>query len=200
VVAPVRLNPDLPADLERIINRAPEKNRDLRFRSASDLRAELKRLRDTDSGRTAAAHPESGALPAAPSAAAPSSFTLAHTAPSTSAVAVPLSAQLPVPPSASAVSVAASASRATVAPVQKPRRLWIYGAVTAAVILVAGTMFLFHAHRAPALTDKDSVLVTDFVNTTGDSVFDGTLKKAAAVDLEQSPYLTFFRSARFSRP
>lgn len=53
-----RINPDLPPDLERIINKALEKDRDIRYQHASDLRADLKRLRrDTDSGRAVAMHP-----------------------------------------------------------------------------------------------------------------------------------------------
>lgn len=55
-VSPVRLNPDVPLELERIINRALEKDRELRYQHASDMRAELQRLkRDTDSGRISAA-------------------------------------------------------------------------------------------------------------------------------------------------
>jgi eukaryotic-like serine/threonine-protein kinase len=54
-VTPVRLNPDPPSELERIINRALEKDRELRYQHASDMRAELQRLkRDADSGRSAA--------------------------------------------------------------------------------------------------------------------------------------------------
>jgi tetratricopeptide (TPR) repeat protein len=62
--SPARLNPDCPAELERIINRALDKDRELRYQHASDMRAELRRLkRDTDSGRSAAAVAAVGARP-----------------------------------------------------------------------------------------------------------------------------------------
>src|SRR4029079_113850 len=48
----------------------------------------------------------------------------------------------------------------------------------------------------PALTDKDTILLADFVNTTGDAVFDGTLKQGLVVQLEQSPYLNIFPEER----
>ena len=54
----------------------------------------------------------------------------------------------------------------------------------------------FYVRRKPAFTEKDSILLTDFVNTTGDSVFDGTLKQALAVQLEQSPYLNLVPESR----
>jgi hypothetical protein len=61
---------------------------------------------------------------------------------------------------------------------------------TAAVVgaaAIAGLYFL--TTPAPALTERDAILVADVVNTTGDPVFDGVLKQALAVQLEQSPYL-----------
>ena len=55
--------------------------------------------------------------------------------------------------------------------------------------MLLGRAFFFLHRRTTALTGKDSILLADFVNTTGDAVFDGTLKQALAVQLEQSPYL-----------
>src|SRR4029077_10372238 len=66
-------------------------------------------------------------------------------------------------------------------------------ALLAAVI--AGGAFLY-IKRGRALTERDAILLTDFVNTTADPVWDVTLKKALAVDLEQSPYLNVFPEAR----
>ena len=72
-------------------------------------------------------------------------------------------------------------------------------AVSAAVVfaLVFATVGYFvFARRTVALTDKDTILISDFVNTTGDGVFDGTLKQGLAVQLGQSPYLSLFPDAR----
>jgi len=145
-VPPLRLNPDIPPQLEEIICKLLEKDRDLRYQGAAEVRADLKRLkRDTESGPFAAAG-------------------------SSSATKRPL----------------LTASK-------KKRNVWNVIVATLVVVAIAGLGLTYFARRGQAvMTERDAILVTDFVNTTSDPVFDGTLKKAISVDLGQSPYMNVF--------
>jgi len=131
--APIRLNPDIPGELERIINKALEKDRKLRYQSASDMRVDLQRLkRDSDSGR-------------------------------------------------SAVTAAM--------PLKKKNHRALVGASALAVVLALVIGGYIYLHRTPKVTEKDSIILADFTNTTGDPVFDGTLRQGLSAQLEQSPFL-----------
>src|SRR5207244_7181306 len=77
------------------------------------------------------------------------------------------------------------------------RRKRMLAAAAAILGLSAGAYFYFH--RAPRLTDKDTIVLADFVNNTGDPVFDGTLRQALAVQLEQSPFLKIMDDGQVQR-
>src|SRR5579863_783914 len=213
-VPPVRFNPDLPAPLEQIINKALEKDRNLRYQHAADMRADLQRLkRDTDSGRsgaTAAAYesgatraaqisgaqptvtqsvPASGsaAVPAPPSATAPAT----QVTPSSGSVAAPISgpvaAPAPVPPSTAPAAAPATVPAVVAAP---QKQLWKTVAPAALIVVVLIAAWLYYrSHQAKPLSERDTVVLADFANSTGDSVFDDTLKQALTVALNQSPFL-----------
>jgi eukaryotic-like serine/threonine-protein kinase len=133
-VPPVRLNPDLPPKLEEIINKCLEKDRNLRYQHASEIRTDLQRLkRDTESARTP------------------------------------------------------TASRAEAGAHLRMRwQVMLSVALAVAALAVGG---YFYLHRPPKLTDKDTIVLADFDNKTGDAVFDDTLKTALTVSLRQSPFL-----------
>ena len=176
-VTPLRFNREVPDDLERIINKALEKDRDLRYQHASDMRTDLKRLkRQTDTAHVAAA--SSGAV----TAAAPES---------SSDRAIPAAGSTPTPaPAAVSDSASSGVKVAEVPPARgnKLRKIMLPVSLVAIAAVVAAVVY-FRPRPAPRLTEKDTIVLADFDNSTGDSVFDGALKQALAVDLGQSPFL-----------
>ena len=133
----VRLNPSVPPELERIVAKALDKDPSLRYQSAADLLADLRRVQRDLSGQE---------------------------------------------PSG----VVRPRKRATLG--------WI-GAAAAVLLVVVAALFLTQ-DSAPAFTEKDTILIADFENTTGETVFDGALKQALAIHIEQSPYFNVLPAQR----
>ena len=139
-------NPAVPAQLQRIIARCLEKDREARYQSAAELAAELVSLEE---------RLEAGAARQAPGS---------------------------------------TASRRWL-PSRSAAKWWLAGAV-GAVLLATALLIPRLLSRRPALTEKDSLLLADFKNNTGEPVFDDTLMHALAVQLGQSPFLNVVPAAR----
>jgi eukaryotic-like serine/threonine-protein kinase len=148
----IRFNRGIPAKLEDIIGRALEKDRELRYQHASEMRAELQRLkRDTETGRVRAA--SSGSVPA----------------------------------------IRESGTHAA-------KNLWklVVSSVVVVIASIAGG-FYYRSHRSKPLTDNDTIVLADFANSTGDAVFDDTLKTALNVSLRQSPFLNMLSDSAVAK-
>jgi serine/threonine protein kinase/tetratricopeptide (TPR) repeat protein len=194
--SPIRFNRDVPPKLEDIIYKALEKDRNLRYQSAAEMRADLQRLkRDTDTGRAAAA--SSRSVPVAQELDSHPSGPRQIVSQSGAAAASAPSGQTSAASSGSAVAAAAvnPASSSAIAPPKKSRMGIVAAAVVVLVAAIAGALY-FRSRQAVALTEKDTIVLADFANTTGDPVFDGTLKQALAVDLQQSPFLQVIPQTR----
>ena len=155
-IAPSEIKAGIPAELDRIIQKALEKDRETRYQDAAELRADLKRLkRAADSGMATAAVGWWGG--------------------------------------AEAVQRPPTSTEVRSARVNRPRKsTWrkpvFIGAPLVTALAVAG-FFFYRSINTPALTQKDSVVLSSVVNRTGDAMFDDTLGEALALQLRQSPFL-----------
>ena len=194
-IPPARLNPDVPLKLEEIAEKALEKDRDLRYQHASEMRADLQRLRrDIDPSRTSAR-----GMMAAPDASSGAGVYAAGATPQAGTTPVsgttPALGTTPVFGTTPVMGTTPASGTAPAAPTAKRSTLWL-AAVAVVALAAIGAGAWFYLNRGPKLTSKDTIVLADFSNTTGQAVFDGTLKQALLVQLSQSPFLNILPRAR----
>jgi serine/threonine protein kinase/tetratricopeptide (TPR) repeat protein len=198
-----RANPNAPIELEHMIGKALTKDASLRYQTAADLAADLRRLiKQGDTSLSAApslvgtpaAVPGGGGVgqtSAVASASQPSMSGPSTSGPSMSQPGVSVG-------ESAAVSDASGTSSSSKVEALDRAGAKHWKGIAAAILLLGllGMGVMWWMNRKPVLTEEDWILLTDFVNTTGDDVFDGALNQALAVKLEESPYLNVFPDER----
>jgi len=168
-VDPRSMNPEVPEGLQRVILRALEKDRRMRFQTAADMLAELSRIRRDTTGVFVGVPSGTGSTPALPS---------------------PIEA-VPVP-QAAGTAVSSGAAKTG-------RGKWLALGAAVLALALAGGYYAWNSARTPPITERDLVLIADFANSTGDAVFDDALRQAVAVQLQQTPFLTLLPDLRVQR-
>jgi serine/threonine protein kinase len=157
-VSPSQVNPQASPELEAVMRKALEKDRNLRYQHASEIRTDLQRLkRDTESGHNAVL-------------------------------------------SSSTAKLADKPSSQTVGALPK-KQLWALTG-SAAVLIVATLAaggFYYRSHQRTRLTDKDTIVVADVANSTGDAVFDDALKTALTISLRQLPFVNLLSDSEVAK-
>jgi eukaryotic-like serine/threonine-protein kinase len=140
--------------LHPVIRKALEKDRNLRYQSAADMRADLQRIRrDSETGRLVASSDSAGKSAPGPSGPAKIKIKI---------------------------------------------KTGYFVVAAIVIVAIAGGLY-YRSHRQESLTDKDTVVLADFANRTGDAVFDGTLRQGLAAQLEQSPFLSLVSDERIAQ-
>jgi serine/threonine protein kinase/Flp pilus assembly protein TadD len=190
-----RFAPNVPAEFEWIVMKALRKGVDERYQTIRELESDLKKLRQRLEFETALERsmgPEK--LTGSPSV---TGTALMDTEIISTPPILDSSAAGDARPSGSAPSAAhtrASSTEFIVGEIKRHKTGVALIVLAVVLIGVAIAVVSFSRKRAP-LTDKDTILLVD-INTTGDPVFDGTLKQALAVQLGQSPFLSIFSEDR----
>src|SRR5215213_4573920 len=171
-----RFAPNVPAELDWIVMKALRKDRDERYQTVKELLTDLRRLKQRLEFQAELER-----------SAAPSSFS------GSKVIAPPTTPERVVPTAEKTISQVSSAEYIA----SGIKRHKLAAAIVAVMVIAAiGSAFYLYKRNSNRLTDRDTVLLTDFVNTTGEPVFDGTLKQALAVNLGQTPFLNLFPEDR----